>query len=89
VSNTVTTVEDHPAAVHGKRVASSTIEDSQEHAATTESVANTGPSVPETAATTPEVEDHASSSETKSGGNSDNSRSRHTGTDDDQSKTDD
>ena len=89
VPNTVTTVEDHPEAVHGKRAGSPKVEDSQEHANTTESVANTGPSVPETVATTPKVEDHGSSSETTSGGHSDNSGSRHTGTDDGQSKTDD
>jgi hypothetical protein len=90
VSNTVTTVEDNPEAGHGKRAGSPKIEDSEDHATTTESVANTGPSVPETVETTPEHESGGSSeSKSGSGGDSDNSGSRHSGTDDDRSKSDD
>jgi hypothetical protein len=97
VSDTVTSVEDHPDVVaaqvgsggSGGRVSHTLVPDeSGEHASTTAPVTNTGPSVPESVETTPEPESGSGSGGSGSGGGTDNSGSGKS-TDDDAPKPDD
>ena len=97
VSDTVTSVEDQPNVVaaqvasggSGRRVSHTVApDDSGEHVSTTATVANTGPSVPESVETTPEPES-GGSGRSGSGGGTDNSGSGNNNPDDDHLKPDD